>query len=175
MLRSMANPPYTNSTLRQPPSQGDITVALTSAPSMNPAAMPIEVTPLASPSWRCGNQLRTTLMLFIGTIGDIRPKIAAVRPSVKALPESPRSAPATPPSRLTQIRTRCGPNRSPITPPNSAVTIPGREAIPQIRPTCVSVRPRSSEISSNSTGMHMLGMAVTMALVRAARPRITQR
>ena len=175
IARRKAIPPYRNRTFRQPPNQGERTVALNMDPVKKPKAMPIDRKPLARPiCWR-GNQFPHILKSFMTTNGDSRPNrnMAAVIDS--KLLARPREAPASPASRQLMTMMRLGPKRSPAAPATKPVKMPGRELIPHTRPSWTRLRFKSRDISLNKTGMHIDGAATASVFVRVAKVRIYHR
>ncbi len=70
------------------------------------------------------------------------------------------------------ISTRRGPKRSITIPARRKDRIVGREAIPQARPACTTLRFSSSVMAGSSTDRLMPGMATTRALVNPPRIRM---
>ena len=151
--------PYSSSTQRHPPSKGESTVALSMDPAMKPIAIPTAVIPLASPRWPPENHMPTVLTTLTGIRPKMNPNRKVVAAKLVKPLESPLSAPAPPARRHAILRTRLTPNRSPRSPPAIPVTIQDRNSVPQMPPIWTRVKSRSVDISLNSTGMHMRGIA----------------
>jgi len=161
--------------MRQPPSSGESTLALNSEPRKKPSAMPAPIRPLASPNWRGGNHWLAVLKLFITITGSSPPCSTSNTVIVKKLSASPRAAPSRPASSELATSTRLGPRRSPIAPPTRLKIIPGSAPMPHTMPTCTTFRPRSSEISFDSTDTAMVGMVTLNMVVKTISPKRSQR
>jgi hypothetical protein len=153
--------PYKNMTFLQPPSKGDNTVALIIAPIANPAAIPVATTLTASPSCRSGNHKLQVLFTVAGIIAVRRPnkKLVATR-VVKEL-DLPIKAIAIPAKKQAIVSTRFAPKRSANIPPSITTNKPASGTMPQTIPNCTKLKSRSSDISLNSTGIAIVGMART--------------
>ena len=160
------------STLRQPPSSGENVVALSSEPSKKPSAMPMDVKPLASPSWCAGNHCPVALMPLVMTKGMIAPSKITTQTREMKSSARPRAAPNRLASSVQMVSTRLAPILSPIAPLSRLVTMASKEPMPHTTPTWTRFKPRSCEISLAITDMPIAGMATTSMLVRTTRIRM---
>ena len=92
----IGNVPYRNRRFLQPPTSGDIKVALVDVETIAPIVIPIMRMLFASPSLRLSNQIEMILGMMVVVIGAKRPNMNIVIDMLKKSFDRPLAAPNKP-------------------------------------------------------------------------------